>query len=191
MQISTHTASFDRVIRNLLSRNLTMVLSADAVSALRAIKKSLVDPLGKLKNWGRGDPCKPNWNGIFCFNSTSSDGYLHVREVYVFHLLGLCISCHAFEWQIGNHLTGALPEEIGFLPNLDRIQIDQNMITGPIPTSFANLNNTKHLLLDTNNLSGSLPPELYLLPNLLILYVFFLLLFVVVYTIVSYPLIPT
>ncbi|KAF3794375.1 putative LRR receptor-like serine/threonine-protein kinase [Nymphaea thermarum] len=174
-----------------------MVLSGDAVSALRAIKKSLVDPLGKLKNWGSGDPCKPNWNGIFCFNSTLSDGYLHVREVYHINEASYLFLCHILIFQQrdvmwnniagtipkeigsiktlkllllnGNHLTGPLPEEIGFLPNLDRIQIDQNMITGPIPTSFANLNNTKHLLLDNNNLSGSLPPELYLLPSLLIL----------------------
>jgi hypothetical protein len=45
----------------------------------------------------------------------------------------------------GNNLTGPLPEELGYLPNLDRIQIDQNNISGPIPTSFSNLNLTKHL----------------------------------------------
>ena len=45
----------------------------------------------------------------------------------------------------GNKLTGSLPEELGNLPNLDRIQIDQNQISGPIPKSFANLNKTQHL----------------------------------------------
>lgn len=45
----------------------------------------------------------------------------------------------------GNQLTGSLPEELGFLPKLDRIQIDQNNISGPLPKSFANLNKTKHL----------------------------------------------
>lgn len=45
----------------------------------------------------------------------------------------------------GNNLTGPLPEEIGYLPHLDRIQIDQNHISGPLPKSFANLNRTKHL----------------------------------------------
>lgn len=45
----------------------------------------------------------------------------------------------------GNQLSGSLPEEIGYLPNLDRIQIDQNHISGEIPKSFANLNKTKHL----------------------------------------------
>lgn len=45
----------------------------------------------------------------------------------------------------GNELTGSLPEELGYLPKLDRIQIDQNYISGPLPKSFANLNKTKHL----------------------------------------------
>jgi len=95
----------------------------------------------------------------------------------------------------GNQLNGSLPEEIGFLPNLDRIQIDQNQISGPIPKSFANLNKTKHLWvyyalhacyvlakdrypeflipfqfrsshMNNNSLSGQIPPELSRLPSL-------------------------
>ncbi|KAJ4969792.1 hypothetical protein NE237_002891 [Protea cynaroides] len=93
----------------------------------------------------------------------------------------------------GNQLTGPLPEELGYLPNLNRIQINQNQISGSLPKSFAYLNKTKHfhmnnnsisgqilpelsrlpnllhLLLDNNNISGYLPPELSELPNLLIL----------------------
>jgi len=48
-------------------------------------------------------------------------------------------------WDDGNQLTGELPEELGFLPKLNRLQIDQNNITGPIPLSFAKLNTTQHL----------------------------------------------
>ncbi|KAI3971354.1 hypothetical protein MKX01_008198 [Papaver californicum] len=70
----------------------------------------------------------------------------------------------------GNRLTGSLPEELGYLSNLDRIQIDQNFISGPLPISFANLKKTKHFLLDNSNLSGPLPPKLSRLPNLLIIY---------------------
>lgn len=90
----------------------------------------------------------------------------------------------------GNNLNGSLPEEIGFLPNLNRIQIDQNYISGPIPKSFANLNKTKHLWVESglhlycwgisilmdfqcssshmnnNSLSGQIPPELSRLPSL-------------------------
>ncbi|KAG4935123.1 hypothetical protein JHK85_050042 [Glycine max] len=123
------------------------------VDALRAIKSRLIDPNGNLSNWNDGDPCTSRWKGVLCFNETKEDGHLHVEEL----LLN------------GNKLTGSLPEEIGYLPNLDRIQIDQNQISGPIPTSFANLNKTKHFLLDNNNLSGYLPRELADMPSLLII----------------------
>jgi hypothetical protein len=45
----------------------------------------------------------------------------------------------------GNQLSGILPDEIGKLYNLDRLQIDQNHFFGPIPKSFANLRRVKHL----------------------------------------------
>lgn len=72
------------------------------------------------------------WNGICVFLSLIGK-YVRMCPSYFCRLLN------------GNQLTGSLPEEIGFLPNLDRIQIDQNYISGPIPKSFANLNKTKHL----------------------------------------------
>ncbi|KAI4964339.1 hypothetical protein ZWY2020_006661, partial [Hordeum vulgare] len=66
----------------------------------------------------------------------------------------------------GNQLTGSLPEEIGFVPNLNRIQIDQNHISGSIPKSFANLNKTEHFHMNNNSLSGQIPPRLSRLPSL-------------------------
>ena len=56
-----------------------------AVTALRAIKGSLIDPNKNLSNWNRGDPCTANWTGVICFNSSLDDGYLHVEELYDFH----------------------------------------------------------------------------------------------------------
>lgn len=53
-----------------------------AVNALRAIRESLTDPFQNLKNWKRGDPCTSSWTGIFCYNITPDDGFLHVRELY-------------------------------------------------------------------------------------------------------------
>jgi Leucine-rich repeat (LRR) protein len=45
----------------------------------------------------------------------------------------------------GNQLSGILPDEIGNLQNLNRLQVDQNQLFGPIPKSFANLRSVKHL----------------------------------------------
>ncbi|KAK4342586.1 hypothetical protein RND71_038402 [Anisodus tanguticus] len=93
----------------------------------------------------------------------------------------------------GNQLSGSLADELGYLSNLNRFQIDQNQISGEIPKSFSNLNRIRHihfnnnslsgqiphelsnlstilhLLLDNNNLSGYLPPEFSALPDLEIL----------------------
>lgn len=47
----------------------------------------------------------------------------------------------------GNKLSGSLPEELGNLKKLNRLQVDQNLLSGPIPKSFANLIQTRHLLV--------------------------------------------
>ncbi|GMP90002.1 hypothetical protein CsSME_00041334 [Camellia sinensis var. sinensis] len=56
------------------------------VTALGAIRSSLIDPNGNLSDWNRGDPCTSNWTGVLCYNTTMRDGYLHVRELYDFSL---------------------------------------------------------------------------------------------------------
>ncbi|CDP01075.1 unnamed protein product [Coffea canephora] len=113
-------------------------------------------------------------------------------------LSGLPVTVLFYRLLSGNQFTGSLPEEIGYLENLERIQIDQNQISGQLPKSFSNLKAAKHLhlnnnslsgqippelsrvpslvhlLLDNNNLSGYLPPDFSLLPNMLILYAIFL-----------------
>ncbi|GKV20766.1 hypothetical protein SLEP1_g30844 [Rubroshorea leprosula] len=63
------------------------ILQPDEVSALRTIKRSLIDPNKNLSNWNRGDPCTSNWTGVCCFNTTREDGYLHVRELESFWML--------------------------------------------------------------------------------------------------------
>lgn len=54
------------------------------VTALRSVKRSLLDPKDYLRNWNRGDPCRSNWTGVICFNEIGTDDYLHVRELYEF-----------------------------------------------------------------------------------------------------------
>lgn len=70
----------------------------------------------------------------------------------------------------GNKLTGPLPEQLGKLSNLDRIQIDQNEISGPIPKSFANLTMAKHLYA----FKFSLDPLRLVVLIILFLFFFFL-----------------
>ncbi|CAL0304383.1 unnamed protein product [Lupinus luteus] len=61
----------------------------------------------------------------------------------------------------GNNLSGKLPDELGNLSELKRIQVDQNQLSGPIPESFSNLMNVRHMSLKNNNLSGSVPASIW------------------------------
>ena len=45
----------------------------------------------------------------------------------------------------GNKLSGSLPDELGNLSKLIRLQVDQNNISGPIPKSFANMSSIRHV----------------------------------------------
>ncbi|KAK8477931.1 hypothetical protein V6N11_013261, partial [Hibiscus sabdariffa] len=61
----------------------------------------------------------------------------------------------------GNKLFGSLPDELGYLSNLNRLQLDQNNISGPIPKTFVNMSCMRHLQLDNNDFGGSVIPTSY------------------------------
>ena len=71
-------------------------------------------------------------------------------------------------WQ--NDLTGAIPAELGGLPNLRHLYLEQNDLSGAIPPELGGLSNLQTLHLggieDENDLSGAIPPELGGLSNL-------------------------
>ncbi|KAM1226460.1 hypothetical protein ACFX13_005921 [Malus domestica] len=120
------------------------------VTALRAIKRSLVDPNKNLSNWNRGDPCTANWTGVLCYNKTLDDGYHHVQELQLLTM----------------NLLGSLSPELGRLSNMKILDFMWNNISGSIPKEIGNITTLELLLLNGNQLSGSLPEELGYLPNL-------------------------
>ncbi|KAH7837830.1 hypothetical protein Vadar_018522 [Vaccinium darrowii] len=134
----------------LLSGADGQILHPDEVSALRAIKQSLVDPNRNLSNWNRGDPCMSNWTGVLCFNTPAADGYLHVRELQLLHM----------------NLSGTLSPELGRLSYMQILDVMWNQISGSIPKEIGNITSLELLLLNGNQLTGSLPEELGYLPNL-------------------------
>ncbi|GLT26781.1 hypothetical protein SLA2020_018230 [Shorea laevis] len=125
----------------------------DEVSALRTIKKSLIDLNKNLANWNRGDPCTSNWTGVLCSNTTPDDGYLHVTELQLLNM----------------NLSGTLSPALGRLPHLLILSFIWNKISGSIPKEIGNITTLELLLLNGNQLTGSLPDELGYLPNLEIL----------------------
>ncbi|KAK4731504.1 hypothetical protein R3W88_024492 [Solanum pinnatisectum] len=122
----------------------------DEVKALLAIKNSLVDPNGNLRNWRRGDPCISNWTGVLCYNQTKNDGYFHVRELQLLDM----------------DLSGNLSPELGRLSYMKILDVMWNAISGIIPKEIGNIKTLELLLLNGNELTGSLPEELGYLPNL-------------------------
>ncbi|KAG2324034.1 hypothetical protein Bca52824_006762 [Brassica carinata] len=135
------------------------------VRALRAIKESLNDPVRRLSNWERGDPCNSNWTGVLCWNSTLDDGYLHVKEL---QLLSMNLSGNLspdlgrltrltildFMW---NKITGSIPKEIGNIKSLELLLLNGNLLTGNLPEELGYLPNLDRIQIDENRISGSLP----------------------------------
>ncbi|KAK3025851.1 hypothetical protein RJ639_041299, partial [Escallonia herrerae] len=139
-------------------------------TALRAIKKSLIDPNRNLSNWNHGDPCTSNWTGVLCFNATMSDGYLHVRELYDFNLslnFGLLKRITNKNLQLLDmNLSGSLSPELGRLSYMAILDVMWNKISGSIPIEIGSIMSLELLLLNGNQLTGSLPEEIGYLPNL-------------------------
>ncbi|MBC6479003.1 MAG: leucine-rich repeat domain-containing protein [Hormoscilla sp. GM7CHS1pb] len=69
-----------------------------------------------------------------------------------------------------NGLTGKIPNQLGNLSNLERLNLHSNQLSGSIPPELGNLKNLRLLNLNSNQLSGSIPPELGNLNKLEYLY---------------------
>ncbi|MBV7328146.1 leucine-rich repeat domain-containing protein [Chloroflexi bacterium TSY] len=69
-----------------------------------------------------------------------------------------------------NQLSGAIPVEVGALSNLTYLSLWDNQLSGAIPAEVSNLSNLTVLGLGLNQLSGPIPPELGNLANLQELY---------------------
>jgi len=62
-----------------------------------------------------------------------------------------------------NHLTGAIPKEIGYLLGLVSMNLSRNNLYGEIPSQIGNLIFLEFLDLSRNNFSGNIPSTL---PNI-------------------------
>ncbi|XXG68630.1 hypothetical protein AAC387_Pa06g1675 [Persea americana] len=77
-------------------------------------------------------------------------------------------TCHITQLKVqGLQATGVITEEIGSLPFLTNLILDQNYLTGPLPAFIGNLTSLQYLSVSINALSGNIPKELGKLQNLL------------------------
>jgi len=105
------------------------------------------------------------------FNGTSwenQEGWLDLGEECFWH----GVQCNDDDVVTGivleqNKLVGNIPNEIGFLINLQILNLRKNEITGSLPSTMHMLKHLNHLILDSNQLEGYLPTRFP--PNLQIL----------------------
>ncbi|XP_049392514.1 receptor kinase-like protein Xa21 [Solanum stenotomum] len=60
----------------------------------------------------------------------------------------------------GNHFSGMIPSQLGDLQNMKVLDLSNNSFSGSIPLSFANLISLEYLNLSFNALSGTIPKSL-------------------------------
>ncbi|SVE20320.1 uncharacterized protein METZ01_LOCUS473174, partial [marine metagenome] len=93
-----------------------------------------------------------------------------------------CINCYIYHGPIpedignmtalkkiqlyGNYLTGDIPASLWTLENLTVLSLSYNDLTGEIPSDIGNLTNLTELSLSGNTFSGSMPSEIGHLSNL-------------------------
>ena len=57
-------------------------------------------------------------------------------------------------------LDGSIPEELGQLASLQKLELSNNQLSGSIPKELGQLASLQDLELDDNQLSGSIPKKL-------------------------------
>lgn len=87
-------------------------------------------------NWKSGHECL--WNGVYCEldeNNIVSVTYLNL---------------------VTNNLDGSIPEEIGYIESLRRIELGSNQLVGPIPETFSRLYELRTISVSDNQLTGEI-----------------------------------
>lgn len=57
-----------------------------------------------------------------------------------------------------NSLTGSIPSQMEYIPDLYFLNLSHNQLSGPIPAQFSNLQTLSIFDFSFNNLSGPIPP---------------------------------
>ncbi|KAK1412469.1 hypothetical protein QVD17_33749 [Tagetes erecta] len=165
---------FAFTVHCLLMIALAKVTDPSEVSALIAVRSSLVDPMNHLHNWNKGDPCTSNWTGVICVHKNNPDKYWHVQEIQLLNLnlsgqlapeLGQFSRLRILDF-MWNNLTGSIPKEIGNISSLYLLLLNGNRLTGSLPAELGYLRNLNRFQIDQNEISGPIPKSFSNLNNI-------------------------
>ncbi|CAN1233977.1 Leucine-rich repeat receptor-like protein kinase PXL1 [Linum perenne] len=137
------------------------------VSALLAMKSSLVDSSNLLADWrleqpGNGTVNHCRWTGVSC----NSRGFVERLDISNMNLSGR-ISDHvqelkglAFFSVSNNGFESSLPESLGDLTSLKVVDFSMNNFIGSFPTGLGKAPGLTSVNASSNNFSGRLPEDL-------------------------------
>ena len=126
------------------------------------------------RNWGTGLPLE-TWHGIDVDSATGRVTEINLNRN---DLSGEIPTEIQYFPQLRllrldhNELFGEVPSEIGLLTELRRMDIDGNNFTGRIPPEIGNLVKLRELWMGSNEMSGPIPPEIGNLADLRELHIY-------------------
>ncbi|KAF8395328.1 hypothetical protein HHK36_019272 [Tetracentron sinense] len=151
---------------------------------------SQTDPHGNLlTNWTTVDACSGQWLGVRCtgdrvtslylpfldlrgpIDSLSKLDQIRLLDLHGNRLNGTILPITTLSnlkllYLSGNDFSGEIPDDIGVLKRLRRLDISDNNLRGPISKGVLNLTRLLTLRLQNNLLSGVLPDLSVALPGL-------------------------
>ncbi|XP_010472330.1 PREDICTED: probable LRR receptor-like serine/threonine-protein kinase At4g37250 [Camelina sativa] len=119
-------------------------LNSDGVLLMSFKYSVLLDPLSLLQSWNydHDNPC--SWRGVLCNNDS--------RVVTI-----------SFP---NSNLVGTIPSDLGFLQNLQSLDLSNNSLNGSLPVEFFAAGKLRFLDLSNNLISGEIPVSIGDLHNL-------------------------
>ncbi|TYI97290.1 hypothetical protein E1A91_D01G133500v1 [Gossypium mustelinum] len=176
-----------------IESNTSLVTDEEALLSFKSQIKTSGFP-NPLSQWDpNSSPC--NWAGVVCNKHNTRvvelnlsgfhlEGSISPHVGNLSFLRSLQLQDNQFSGQLPDQMwnlfrlrdlnmsqnnlydTGAIPEDLDQLVQLQVLNLGRNLVTGTIPASIANISSFHTLNLGTNNLTGAIPTELSHLQNL-------------------------
>ncbi|XP_028760494.1 probable LRR receptor-like serine/threonine-protein kinase At4g37250 [Neltuma alba] len=147
---------FPLVLLVIVAVNPCFGLNRDGVLLLSLKYSVWSDPLFLLGSWNYLDQTPCSWKGVTCravsdaTNSSSQD-----------RVVGLALP--------NSQLLGSIPNDLGMIENLQRLDLSNNSLNGSLPSSLFQASKLGFLDLSNNLISGEIPDSIVQLRNLQVL----------------------